>query len=570
MQFKRLPNTPAAERGAVFTRPEVVNFILDLVGYTSNHPLHKFRILEPSFGEGSFLIPIIDRLIVSWKNNNDTDQINCSFMELKNAIQAVELHRESLFNTKNKVINFLKTKGFSSDNAEKLASSWLVLGDFLLCKLDGKFHYVVGNPPYIRQEQIDASLLARYRDMYQTMQDRADIYVPFFERSLSLLDEDGVLGFICADRWMKNRYGAQLRAFVSRYFHIQAYIDMTGTSPFAEEVSTYPAITVISRNRTSATKVVRSPKIEPKYLAALSAEINMVSKAVRIEANADADNLGMRVQEIPPVPCGDAPWVFDSSEETALLRRLEQQYPLLEGAGCKVGIGVATGADKIFIGPLKKFDVEDDRLLPLVTTKDICSGEICWHGQGIVNPFDNSGSGLVHLNAYPRLAAYFEKHRNALAERHCAKKTPSAWYRTIDRIWPSLTHREKLLIPDIKGDAYVVYDAGKFYPHHNLYYITSDFWDLRALQAVLLSGIARLFIEAYSTKIRGGYLRFQAQYLRRIRLPHWQDVSKETAKTLRQAALAMDRDACREAVSHLYGLNSQERKVLERNRWKES
>ena len=84
-----------------------------------------------------------------------------------------------------------------------------------------------------------------------------------------------------------------------------------------------------------------------------------------------------------------------------------------------------------------------------------------------------------------------------------------------------LRHEPKLLIPDIKanGDA-ITYDAGNFYPHHNLYYITSQQWNLRALQALLRSGIAYLFVAAYSVKIGGGYLRFQAQNLKRIRIPH--------------------------------------------------
>lgn len=48
-------------RGAIFTRSEVVDFILDLVGYTEDQPLHKKRLLEPSFGGGDFLLPIVDR-----------------------------------------------------------------------------------------------------------------------------------------------------------------------------------------------------------------------------------------------------------------------------------------------------------------------------------------------------------------------------------------------------------------------------------------------------------------------------------------------------------------------------
>ncbi|MCL1840722.1 MAG: hypothetical protein FWF75_03080 [Propionibacteriaceae bacterium] len=110
-----------------------------------------------------------------------------------------------------------------------------------------------------------------------------------------------------------------------------------------------------------------------------------------------------------------------------------------------------------------------------------------------------------------------------MAARHTAKTDPDRrWYKTIDRITAALTWQPKLLIPDIRGDGdAIAYDDGTVYPHHNLYHITSDVWDLRALQALLRSGLAHLFVDAYAFKIGGGYLRFQAQYLRRIRIPRW-------------------------------------------------
>ena len=109
-----------------------------------------------------------------------------------------------------------------------------------------------------------------------------------------------------------------------------------------------------------------------------------------------------------------------------------------------------------------------------------------------------------------------------------------------------------MLIPDIKGEAHIVFEPGKLYPHHNIYYVVSDTWDLRALQAVLLSKIAKLFVATYSTKMRGGYLRFQAQYLRRIRIPFWQDVSENHRRELIYAATSRDFDACNRAVFKLY------------------
>ena len=117
-------------------------------------------------------------------------------------------------------------------------------------------------------------------------------------------------------------------------------------------------------------------------------------------------------------------------------------------------------------------------------------------------------------------------------------------------------------MPDIKGEAHVVYEDGRLYPHHNLYFITADEWDLHALQAVLLSGIARLFVGTYSTRMRGGFLRFQAQYLRRIRVPRWSDVPAKLRSDLTVAARAHDMEACNRGALELYGLTEQEKAAL--------
>ena len=245
----------------------------------------------------------------------------------------------------------------------------------------------------------------------------------------------------------------------------------------------------------------------------------------------------------------------------ALIRRLEQQFPTLEEADCSVGIGVATGADNAFIGAFDDMDVEPDRKLPLVMTDDILSGEVLWRGQGVINPF-SEGSGLVDLRDYPRLRHYLEARRGVIARRHCARKSPANWYRTIDRITPALANRRKLLIPDIKGEAHIVLEEGRLYPHHNLYYVTSDVWDLRALQAVLLSAVTRLFVATYSTKMRGGFLRFQAQYLRRLRVPRWSDVPEALREELAQAAIQRDLPACNRAVFKLYALSQEEQSAI--------
>ncbi|HZI12625.1 MAG TPA: DNA methyltransferase, partial [Myxococcus sp.] len=90
---------------------------------------------------------------------------------------------------------------------------------------------------------------------------------------------------------------------------------------------------------------------------------------------------------------------------------------------------------------------------------------------------------------------------------------------TIDRVYPELVPVPKLLVPDIAGSNEVVFEQGHYHPHHNLYFVTSTSWDMEVLGGLLSSKVALFFIWSYAVKMRGGYLRFQAQYLRRIRLP---------------------------------------------------
>ncbi len=539
----------AETRGAVYTKKEVVEFILDLVGYRSDRPLASLRLLEPSFGAGDFLLVAVERLLDAWRASSNSSE---NPRLLGRCIRAVELHEETFHATRHRLLEVLCAAEIELAAATALVNEWLLFGDYLLVELDGAtFDFVVGNPPYVRQELIPDVLLAEYRARYSTVYDRADLYVPFIERSLLALAHNGKLGFICADRWMKNRYGGPLRRLVAERFHLHVYVDMVNTDSFHSDVSAYPAITVIGREQPRATRVAHRPVVTSSNLTRLASELTS-------DVQLDATSV---VSEIRSVALGSEPWILDASDETKLLRRLEAEFPTVEEAGCKVGIGVATGADQVFIGRYEQLDVEASRKLPLVMTRDIASGEVNWRGLGIVNPFADGG-GLVDLAEFPRLRRYLELHKEGIVGRHCAKKVPANWYRTIDRITPSLATTRKLLIPDIKGDAQVVYEDGQLYPHHNLYFVTSQQWDLRALQAVLMSGIARLFVAAYSTKMRGGYLRFQAQYLRRIHVPLWKDVDVSTREELARAASLREISACDGAVAQLYRLSESERSAL--------
>ena len=149
--------------------------------------------------------------------------------------------------------------------------------------------------------------------------------------------------------------------------------------------------------------------------------------------------------------------------------------------------------------------VESDRTVPLAMTADIRQGALRWSGHYLVDPWKRDG-GLVDLGTYPRLRAYLQERREELERRNIAQRIPRDWYRTIDRVHHELTGQPKLYFPDMKLTSNPVLDPGETYPHHNLYYLTSQAWDLEVLGGLLLSRVAQLFIEAYCVKMRGGTL----------------------------------------------------------------
>ena len=377
------------QRGAIYTKREVVDFILDLVGYTVDQPLTSFRLLEPSFGNGDFMLPTVERLLTAAQREPD----GLGFEQLAPAIRGVELHRKTFESTRQALGDLMIGQGVSGKDTAALLNTWFTQGDFLLCDLDQDFTHAVGNPPYVRQDMIPDVLMGEYRRRYSTIYDRADLYVPFIEQSLRLLEKGGKLGFICADRWMKNRYGKKLRELVSKTYHLAAYINMIDTDAFHSEVSAYPAITVIERRTPSrtgtVTRVFARPKIDKNVLSSLVGELTLPE--LRTPSI---------VREIDGIAAGGEPWILEDLDALALVRRLEAQFPRLEDTGCKVGIGVATGADRAFIGDFEELEVEPCRKLPLVMTKDILEGHVQWGGKGLINPFGDDGK-LVSLKDFP-------------------------------------------------------------------------------------------------------------------------------------------------------------------------
>jgi hypothetical protein len=529
-------------RGAVFTRRWVVELLLDLAGYRSDANLVDAVAVEPAAGAGAFLGPMIDRLIESCRT------LGKPLTACAESIAAWELNEESAVRARMLVTDRLRNHGADSEAARYLASRWVRTGDYLLEAMNISADFVIGNPPYVRLEDIPEETASLYRAAYPTMRGRADLYVAFFEAALCQLKPNAACAFICADRWMRNQYGADLRGLITSGYAVELVMEMHRADAFDGEVDAYPAITLIRRREQASTLVASAAaEIENAGSPNLS---NVLLTALRGETPPLPAGLNMAV--VDTWFRGTDPWPCNSPVQLALLRDLEVRFPALESTA-RVGIGVATGNDSVFITKDANL-VEPSRLLKLGMAGDITEGSMKWSGNYLVDPWDQHG--LVELDHFPMLREYFEKHAAQLKRRHTAARNLRGWYKTIDRVTHSLSGTPKLYVADIRNRLDPVLDTGETYPHHNLYFIQSDIWDLEVLGGLLMSDVGQFFIESYGVRMRGGYLRFQAQYLRRIRVPLPHVLSGDQADALRTAFRSRSREAASRVALQVYGIEA--------------
>lgn len=546
------------EPGAVYTRSWVVDLVLDLAGYDPDQNLVDSVSVEPSCGDGKFLEAMVYRLSSSCRRQKRPLQ------DCERSLLAFDVDPEAVAASRGRAESALVDCGWDRAESREIVRKWVREADFLLdpdldlVALGGGVDFVVGNPPYVRLEHIDERVVETYRKRYQTMAGRADLYIGFFERSLSMLGMGGICAFICADRWMLNQYGSRLRGLItSNGFSVETVVEMHRANAFQDEVLAYPAITAIRRaEKQNKVFVAKMNQVSETSVSELTQAARRVRRAGKTDENGNLQSArGSSYAVVDEWFQGSDPWPSASPERLKLLKHLEAEFPPLEDEATRtrVGIGIATGADRVYL--TKNPDlVEETRLLPIAMARDTTDGTLAWSGNYLVNPWEPEGN-LVDLRRYPRLRQHFEENAKVLGERNVARRNLSHWYRTIDKVNYTLIARPKLLLPDIKSVVHPVYDKGDYYPHHNLYHVTSEGWDLKVLGGILLSRVSQFFIECYAVRMNNGYLRFQAQYLRRIRVPNLEELDKGLARELSDAFERRDVEAATRAALRAYGIS---------------
>lgn len=228
------------ELGQVFTPKDIVAQMLSLCGYDKDNILCK-KILEPSFGDGAFLTEILKKLLSVCKDKN------------MNNDDVIKYIHQNIFGIEKDVLLYDITVKKLNCILNEYGITYFDWTDNLYCadtlsfnNFKQKFDIVIGNPPYVSIHNIDdTKILSNYAFVKKGM---ADLYICFFEKGISLLNDTGQLCYITPNSYFNSLTGETMRSFFIENNLIDTIIDF-GHKQVFDSVTTYSCITLLNKQK---------------------------------------------------------------------------------------------------------------------------------------------------------------------------------------------------------------------------------------------------------------------------------------------------------------------------------
>ncbi len=415
-------------------------------------------------------------------------------------------------------------------------------GDFL------GFDCIIGNPPYIRQEQIKdikPLLQKQYQDFYNST---ADIYTYFFSLSYHLLKEKGFNAFITSNKYARAKYGAQLRELLLKKTTIVSYMEL------------------------NALKVFESAAVDTSIMSFIKQTPPKESSFNYYEPTPnDKDDL----KNTPSLPMkqnalSTESFIFANAALLDLRDKMESVGTPLKDWDIQINYGIKTGANEAFIIPTEKREeilnackTQEERkrtdalIKPILRGKDIkrYSYEwaslwvifIPWHFPNTNNPKnmeENEQDFSIH---YPIIYSHLLSHKDKLLKRnkdetgkryewYCLQRWAANYYQEFEK--------EKIVYGEIVQEPRFYLDNGEcelgyFYAEATSFILTGE--HLRYLLGMLHS---KLITFAFKTFYAGGGLgesgyRYKKVFIERLPIPKITPQNQELAHKITDCAKAI-------------------------------
>ncbi len=416
-------------------------------------------------------------------------------------------------------------------------------GDFL------GFDCIIGNPPYIRQEQIKdlkPLLEKQYHDFYNST---ADIYTYFFALAYHLLKEKGFSAFITSNKYARAKYGAKLREWLLKKTTLVSYMELNALKVF-ESAAVDTSIMNFIKQTPPKESVFKYYEPTPNDKDDLKNTPSLLMKQNALSTES---------------------FIFANTTLLDLRDKIESVGTPLKDWDIQINYGIKTGANEAFIIPTEKRDEilkncddvqKDERgmserertkelIKPILRGKDIkrYSYEwahlwvifIPWHFPNTNNPKnmeENEQDFSIH---YPIIYAHLLSHKDKLLKRnkdetgkryewYCLQRWAASYYQDFEK--------EKIVYPETSQGAYFIYENSGIFLEKTAFMIVSDAYNLKLLTALLNSKLITFYFKNFCGGCilgKSGY-QYNKHALEKIPIPQITKSNKPTADKITDGA----------------------------------
>jgi len=430
------------------------------------------------------------------------------------------------------------------------------------------FDVVVGNPPYIRQEEFSA-FKPYLQSNFRTYAGTADLLVYFIELGMNLLRNDGHFHFIISNKFMRANFGKPLREWMQQY-RIVEILDF-GDLPVFEEATTYPCTLNLQKSPpTGEFLAANIPELETAGFTNYAHSLRFVSSQTSLSAEG---------------------WNLSDTKVQELLEKLKSKgIPLGEYVEGKIYYGIKTGLNEAFVideATKDRLIAEDagsaEVIKPFLVGKDIRKYSALqpdkyliffpkgWTKFNLTNEEDENKIFRMLGEKYPAVARFLEPFAEKGRKRY---DQGDFWWELRACEYYDEFEKSKILWPGISSEvtAFALDQNGLYGNDNNQFIVSSE----RFLLGILNSKSTKFFLNHTCDFVRGGFARLKISYISNIPLPKLLDkeISGELDRLVtsilaqkQDDSAAADTSALEreidELVYGLYGLTEEEIKIVE-------
>ncbi|MFA5269942.1 MAG: Eco57I restriction-modification methylase domain-containing protein, partial [Methanoregula sp.] len=397
----------------------------------------------------------------------------------------------------------------------------------------GGFDAVIGNPPYIRIQTMKEwapTEVEHYKKKFiSASKGNYDIYVVFAEQGLSLLNKNGLLGYILPHKFFNAKYGEPLRSVIAKGKHLKEIVHF-GHQQVFENATTYTCLLVLGKKGSGEFDFAKVDDL-----------ISWRSSQTSIKGT------------IPSKSLSNVEWNIVVGGDSDLFNKLRNMPLKLSNITDSIFQGLVTSADSVYLlDPIdgekggyikvkskatdKEYNLEKEIAVPL------CKGSLDIRKYSIIPskrvlfPYDIKTTiltGKVTLisnkefaEKYPNSWAYFKENIEILRNRENGKMKHDNWYGYVYPKSVTLFSKTKILCPSIAQKATFSLDAnGEFYfvgsgggggGGYGIILKPEEKISYYYLLGLLNSAVSTFYLKKISSTFRGGYIALNRQYIEQL------------------------------------------------------